>query len=307
MDELVERWRTLARSDRQRILLADAGDERVLEAQRTIEEEGLAIAEIVSEERHLTPAVRKFAAESRSAIDLSDPLNVAVASVAVGEADGCVAGASRPSSHVIRSGLRILGLATENSVVSGAFLFLLRPTSPGARTSVIAFADCAVVVEPDSEQLASIARSTAHTFRSLTETEALVAMLSFSTKGSAEHPSVEKVRKATALVRSQASDLAIDGEIQFDAAFDSSVAKTKAATSLVAGNANVFVFPNLDAGNIAYKILERLGGATAYGPLLQGLNGTLHDLSRGCSVDDIVGVTVIAAVQAQQDKRIETA
>ena len=152
----------------------------------------------------------------------------------------------------------------------------------------IAYADCAVLIDPDPDQLADIAVMTASTYQQLTGEQPRVAMLSFSTLGSATHERVDKVRVATERVRSIAPDLAVDGELQFDAAWVPHIAAAKASTSAVAGKANVFVFPDLDSANIAYKITERLGGAVALGPLLQGLNGVMHDLSRGCSVTDIV-------------------
>ena len=162
----------------------------------------------------------------------------------------------------------------------------------------VAFGDCGVMPDPDPEQLASIAISSAATYAELTDDEPQVAMLSFSTKGSAEHPLVDKVLAATEIARGLAPGLAIDGEMQFDAAFVPSVGERKAPDSAVAGHANVFIFPDLNSGNIAYKIAERIGGAQAFGPLLQGVDGVLHDLSRGSSVDDMVNVAVIASLQA---------
>jgi phosphate acetyltransferase len=161
----------------------------------------------------------------------------------------------------------------------------------------VVYGDCGVVPDPDAEQLASIAVSCADTYRRLCGDEPRVAMLSFSTRGSADHPRVDRVRAATERARRLDPGLTIDGELQFDAALVESVGQAKAPGSAVAGRANVFVFPDLDSGNIAYKITERLAGARAFGPLLQGLDGVLHDLSRGCSADDIVNVSVIAAIQ----------
>ena len=290
---LLQRWYEQAASVPQRIVFADGTDQRARRAAARCNHEGLAEAILLdTPAAYVSPAVRQVAEDLPKAVDLTDPLQVAVLMVAAGEADGCIAGATRPTADVIRAGLRILGAAPGTSV-SSCFLLVLPSGKP------IAYGDCGVIPDPDYHQLASIAVSSARTFQQLTAEEPRVAMLSFSTKGSADHPRVEKVRSATNWAKALHPDLVLDGELQFDAAWVDTVAASKAPDSPVAGKANVFVFPDLDSGNIAYKITARLGGAQAFGPLLQGLNGVMHDLSRGCSVEDMVNVAVIAALQAQ--------
>ncbi|MCQ3812095.1 MAG: recombinase [Acidimicrobiia bacterium] len=292
---ITETWRQQARNSTRRVVLADGDDERARDAARYLDREGLADPVILDDPASFcSPAVKAQAAISPKAekIDLGDPLHVAALMVAVGEADACVGGASRPTPDVVRAALSCIGLAPGVDTISSCFLLVLPDGTP------ITYGDCGVVPDPDPDQLASIAISTATTHEQLAGERARVAMLSYSTKGSADGPRVDRVRSATEIVRHRLPSLSIDGELQFDAAWDREVAAAKAPGSDVAGRANVFVFPDLDSGNIAYKVTERLAGARAYGPLLQGTSRVIHDLSRGCSADDIATVAVIAACQA---------
>ncbi len=208
-----------------------------------------------------------------------------------GMADGSVAGSTASTGDVMRAGIQCVGMPEGISIVSSFFLMLFPD-------NVFSFADCAVVPNPDANQLADIAISTADNHLKLTDQESFVAMLSFSTKGSAEHELIDKVIEATKIVKEKRPDLNVDGEFQFDTAVVESIGKKKAPGSPVAGKANVMVFPDLNAGNIAYKIAQRLGGAEAIGPLVQGLNKPCFDLSRGCSVDDIVNTASFATVMS---------
>lgn len=208
-----------------------------------------------------------------------------------GMADGSVAGSSASTADVMRAGIQCVGIPEGISIVSSFFLMIFPE-------KVYSFADCAVVPDPDANQLADIAISTADNHRNLIGEEPRVAMLSFSTKGSAQHEAVDKVIEAVKVIKDKRPDLEVDGELQFDAAIIDSIGKKKAPGSTVAGNANVLVFPDLNSGNIGYKIAQRLGGAEAVGPMVQGLNKPFFDLSRGCSVDDIVNTVSIAALMS---------
>ena len=229
---------------------------------------------------------------------LNDPLMFGVMTVKMGDADGMVAGACHATADVLRPSLQILRTAPGVEIVSGFFILDVPNCSLGADGTFL-FADCGLNQDPNPEELACIANSSAKSFTSLVGRKPIIAMLSHSTKGSAKHPLVDKMVEATRIAHEKYPKLILDGELQTDAAIIEAVGRSKAPGSEVAGHANVLIFPNLDAGNIGYKLVERLAKADAFGPMLQGLARPVNDLSRGCNAEDIVGVVALTAVQAQ--------
>lgn len=321
-----------ARSDKKTIVLPETNDKRTLIAAANILKEGIAdIIMVGNEEKIMDGAgwleveldgVKIIDPEQTEKLDeyaellfeirknkgmtpekaretlLKDYLTFGVIMVKANDADGMVAGACHATADTLRPALQILKTAPGVKLVSGFFIMDV-PNCAYGDGGTFLFADCGLNQDPTAEELAAIADSSARSFQNLVGSKPIIAMLSHSTKGSAKHALVDKVVEATKIAHEQYPNLTLDGELQLDAALDAKVAKTKGALSDVTGKANVLIFPNLDCGNIGYKLVQRLAKAEAYGPMLQGIAKPVNDLSRGCSWEDIVGVVALTAVQAQ--------
>lgn len=248
-------------------------------------------------ETYLDLRKHKGISEEIAAIQANDPLVFAAMMVRNGHADGTVGGAVATTSDTVRAALQIIGKAKAAPLVSSFFLMALPENHPSGRSAMV-FGDCGLVIEPTSEELAAIAAASAASFKQLLGGTPKIGLLSFSTKGSARHASVTKVSDALEILQRDHPELASDGELQFDAAFVPEVGASKAPGSDVAGHANVMIFPNLDAGNIGYKIAQRIGGADAVGPVLQGLAKPANDLSRGCNAADVTNMIAVTTLQA---------
>lgn len=327
MSEFLDTMVAKAKADKKTIVLPEGNDPRTLQAAERILADGVANLIILGDEQALK--AQGFDLEGARIIDpktyeertslaaalaelrrakglteeeafelLGDELYLGIMLVKTGQADGMVAGACHATGDVLRPGLQILKTAPGSKLVSSFFIMVIPDCDLGAQGTFL-FSDCGLEVQPDSERLAHIAVSSAHSFEALTGFEPTVALLSHSSYGSAKNDDAAKVAQATRIAQELAPELSLDGELQLDAAIIPEIGAAKAPESPVAGHANVLIFPDLDAGNIGYKLVQRLAKAEAYGPITQGMAAPVNDLSRGCSADDIYGVVAITCVQAQ--------
>lgn len=331
MGNLIQRIVENAKADKQRIVLPEGTEERTLKAADMLVANGVAKLILIGNKAKIEQLAGEYNLKNiaqttiidpqnhekkqayadllfqlrqakgmtpeQAATLVEDPLYLACLMIKANDADGEVAGALNSTGNVLRPALQIIKTAPGINCVSGAFL-MFTPNEAFGEKGLLVFADCATTPNPNANELAQIAVATAQTTRALAGVEPRVAMLSFSTKGSASHESVDKVTEATRIAKEMAPDLLIDGELQADAAIVPAVAAQKAPGSNVAGRANTLVFPNLDSGNIGYKLVQRLAGADAIGPILQGMAAPVNDLSRGCSIDDIYKIVAITCNQA---------
>lgn len=332
--ELMKKLWNAAKADKKRIVLPEGEEERTLSAAEKIHQLQLAYPILVGDDEKIYAKAKELGVNldgieivnpeksarlgeyikefyelrknkgmtmEKAERIVRDPLYFGTMMVKLNDADGMVSGAVHTTGDLLRPGLQIIKTTPGVSVVSSFFIMMV-PGSKYGEEGMLLFSDCAVNPNPNYEQLAAIAIATADTARNLCNIEPRVAMLSFSTMGSADHETVEKVRRATELAKQLRPDLLIDGEMQLDAAIVEKVANQKAPNSKVAGKANVLIFPDLQSGNIGYKLVQRFANAEAIGPMCQGFAKPINDLSRGCSSDDIVNVVVLTAVQAQSQK-----
>ncbi|MDD3401259.1 MAG: phosphate acetyltransferase [Eubacteriales bacterium] len=330
---LMDSIKVKAKADKKNVLLPEGTEERTVQAAAIIAREGIANVTLFGKRDQIEMIANKYnvCLDGVATIDpqtdadferyadwfyqmrkekgvtpekavetMKNPLFYAAMMIKDGRGDGFVSGAINTTGNTLRPGLQIIKMKKGIHTVSSCFVMEVADKKYGDNGTLV-FADCAVNIAPDAQQLAEIAISSAETAKSLCGMEPKVAMLSFSTKGSAKHENVDKVAQATAIVKEMAPQLNVDGELQADAALVESVGQLKSPGSPVAGKANVLVFPDLQAGNIGYKLVQRLGGADAIGPICQGFAAPINDLSRGCSVEDIVSVVAITAVQAQNN------
>ncbi|KYK25076.1 phosphate acetyltransferase [Euryarchaeota archaeon SM23-78] len=324
MRTLLDNLKEKAKQDPKTIVYAEGSDERVIRAAERVTKEGIAKIILVGDENKINNKAQELGV-SLEGVRIVNPANCAdydkyanaffelrkhkgitfdqaketlqdcayfgTMLVQLGEADGLISGAAHPTAHTLRPALQIIKTHEKFHKVSSVFLMMLE-------NRLILFADCAVEIEPDAKDLAIIAIDTEKTAKKF-GIEPRVAMLSFSTRDSAKHPLVDKVKEATAIVKDKAPDVIVEGEMQVDAALVPEVCEKKFPGSKLKGDANILIFPDLNSGNIAYKLVQRLAGAHAVGPILQGLRKPVNDLSRGCNVEDVVDVTVITVVEAQ--------